>query len=69
MTVVPPSPVENSRFPSPPDPKRQVHPLVALSLAISAALGAGLLAGWEAAVTVLCAVLGFFGSANPPTLE
>lgn len=62
MRVDPPSPVENDYFPSPRDPKKQVHPLVALSLALSTALAAGLLAGWDAAVTVLCAVLTLFSS-------
>jgi hypothetical protein len=65
MRVDPPSTIENSRFPSAPDPKGPVPPLVALSLAISLASVAGLLVGWDAAVTVFSCVLSFF-AANPP---
>ncbi|MFI6959631.1 hypothetical protein ACIBJI_39970 [Nocardia sp. NPDC050408] len=65
MRVDPPSTIENSPFPSAPDPKGPVHPLVALSLAVSLASAAGLLDGWDASVTVLSCVLSFF-AANPP---
>ncbi len=65
MRVDPPSTIENDPFPPAPDPREPVHPLVALSLAVSLASAAGLLAGWDAAVTVLGCVLSFFGT-NPP---
>ena len=60
MSVTPPD--EHAYPPSPPDPPEthDVHPLLALFLAVILASTAGILVGWEAAVTVLIAVLGLF---------
>ncbi|SUA47428.1 Uncharacterised protein [Nocardia africana] len=43
--------------PSDPRPP-EIHPLLALSLAVSLATGTGLLTGWSEAVTVLVSCLG-----------
>ncbi|MGN2642458.1 hypothetical protein ACTD5D_41055 [Nocardia takedensis] len=69
MTVAPPGEIDQPSPPNPPNPPR-VHPLSALSLAVSLAVATGLLVGWEAAVTVLVTTLGFFaamGGQEPPT--
>ncbi|MCX0270667.1 hypothetical protein NLM24_08105 [Nocardia zapadnayensis] len=50
--------VEATR-PSPREP-RPVHPLLALVIAVTIAVGAGVLAGWAAAATILIAILGLF---------
>jgi hypothetical protein len=45
----------------PADPKGpDIHPLVVLALAVSLAVGAGVVAGWPAGVSVLLAVVGLF---------
>lgn len=55
------TPTIDSRDPNPPEPSgHEVHPLIALSVAVSLAVPVGLLAGWPAAVTVLLAILGLF---------
>ncbi|TDP28217.1 hypothetical protein [Nocardia ignorata] len=56
MSVTPTS--ENS-YPLPPESPGN-HPLLALGLAVALATAGGVLVGWEAAVTVLVAVLGLF---------
>ncbi|MGW4371357.1 hypothetical protein ACWEKT_37530 [Nocardia takedensis] len=69
MTVSPPADIDQPPPPTPPNPSR-VHPLTALSLAVSLAVATALLVGWEAAVTVLVAVLEVFAAAGghePPT--
>ncbi|WP_216915243.1 hypothetical protein [Nocardia noduli] len=69
MTVAPPGEIDQPPSPNPPEEPR-VHPLTALSLAVSLAVAAGLLINWEAALTVLVAVLRFFAAAgdqDPPT--
>ncbi len=59
MTIVPKS---DTPEPSPPEPKGPVvHPLLALSLAVSLATTAGLLMGWPSALTVFLAVLSVLG--------
>src|SRR5688500_13424675 len=60
VSVTPP---DEQAYPSgPPDPPERdsVHPLLALLLAVLLASTAGILVGWETAVTVLIAVLGLF---------
>ncbi|MGW5569691.1 hypothetical protein ACWEVD_00705 [Nocardia thailandica] len=56
MSVTPTSKNAYPRRPEPPDD----DPLAALALAVALAIAAGALVGWEAAVTVLVAVLGLF---------
>ncbi|MFD9614899.1 hypothetical protein ACFWWS_36595 [Streptomyces sp. NPDC059083] len=50
--------------PTPPPDGNHVHPLVALSLAVSLATAAGLLTNWPAAITVFLTVLGVFSAAR-----
>lgn len=47
----------------PPEPRPpEIHPLLALSLAVSLATATGLLTGWSEAVTVLISVLGLLSN-------
>ncbi len=66
MRVAPP-PNEES-LPRPPDPNEpMMHPLLALSVALSLAVGtAGLSANWDAAVTVFTVVLAVLRPPNQP---
>ncbi len=59
MSVTPPPEISQ---PNPPDPHaaRGIHPLVALSLAVSIATAVGLLAGWVAAAPILLEILRLF---------
>ncbi|MFD4439288.1 hypothetical protein ACFWPK_05860 [Nocardia sp. NPDC058519] len=53
------TPTSENAYPRPPESPGN-HPLLALGLAVALGTAAGVLVGWEAAVTVLVAVLGFF---------
>ncbi|WP_194829245.1 hypothetical protein [Nocardia sp. XZ_19_231] len=53
------TPTRENSYPQPPESPDN-HPLLALGLAVALATAAGVLVGWEAAVTVLVAVLGLF---------
>ncbi|MFE7721904.1 hypothetical protein ACFU44_22995 [Nocardia rhizosphaerihabitans] len=59
MRVAPPSADRHPCVPDPPE-SPEVDPLLALALAVALSTAAGVLVGWEAAVTVLVAVLSLF---------
>jgi hypothetical protein len=63
MRVAPPSPNGHPCVPDPPE-SPEVDPLLALALAVALSTAAGMLVGWEAAVTVLVAVLSLFAAAR-----
>lgn len=55
------TPITDNKVPHPQEPKgSDLHPLTVLSLAVSLGTGTGLLAGWQAAVSVFLAVLTLF---------